>query len=243
MRSHLIGKFLQIALGVAGLSPTIITGGQQPSYSAARLGRWEVLGPGGGGAQFNPTISRIDPNLVLVSCDMTGSYISVDGGDSWRMFNLRGVVRFFVLDPVNSNIIYAATQGLYRSNDKGKSWNLAYPAQEDVSKVVIAGDHAEEQIVTRDGVRTVIEALADGGVLMGLPRDIALRLGAQTVLGAATMVLRTGMHPAQLRDQVASPGGTTIAGLEALEDAGLRAALIGAVRAAAERSGELGGPG
>jgi pyrroline-5-carboxylate reductase len=92
-------------------------------------------------------------------------------------------------------------------------------------------------------VYTVIEALADGGVLMGLPRDIALRLAAQTVQGAAAMVLQTGMHPAQLRDQVASPGGTTIAGLEALEDAGLRAALIGAVRAATERSGELGGPG
>jgi len=92
-------------------------------------------------------------------------------------------------------------------------------------------------------VYTVIEALADGGVLMGLPRDIALKLSSQTVLGAAAMVLRTGMHPAQLRDQVTSPGGTTIAGLEALEEAGLRAALIGAVRAATERSGELGAAG
>ncbi|MGA3171193.1 MAG: pyrroline-5-carboxylate reductase [Chthoniobacteraceae bacterium] len=92
-------------------------------------------------------------------------------------------------------------------------------------------------------VYTVIEALADGGLLMGLPRDIALRLAAQTVHGAAAMVLETGLHPAQLRDQVTSPGGTTIAGLEALEDAGLRAALIGAVRAAAERSGELGKAG
>ena len=92
-------------------------------------------------------------------------------------------------------------------------------------------------------VYTVIEALADGGVLMGLQREVALRLASQTVLGAAAMVIETGMHPAQLRDQVTSPGGTTIAGLEALEDAGLRSALISAVRAATERSGELGKAG
>ena len=89
-------------------------------------------------------------------------------------------------------------------------------------------------------VYTVIEALADGGVLMGLPRDLALQLAAKTVAGAAEMVLQTGLHPAVLRDQVASPGGTTIAGIEALEAGGLRAALIAAVRAATERSAALG---
>lgn len=90
-------------------------------------------------------------------------------------------------------------------------------------------------------VYTFIEALADGGVLMGLPRATALRLAAQTVAGAAGMVLETGKHPAALRDEVTSPGGTTMAGLEQLEAHGLRSALIQAVRKATERSKELGG--
>jgi pyrroline-5-carboxylate reductase len=89
-------------------------------------------------------------------------------------------------------------------------------------------------------VYTVIEALADGGVQAGLPRDVASRLAAETVAGAAAMVVQTGEHPAALRDAVASPGGTTIAGLAALESAGVRSALMSAVMAAAQRSRELG---
>lgn len=89
-------------------------------------------------------------------------------------------------------------------------------------------------------VYVMIEALSDGGVNMGLPRDVATTLAAQTVLGAAQMVLTTNQHPGVLKDQVASPGGTTIAGLQALEEHGLRAALMAAVEAATLRSIELG---
>ena len=89
-------------------------------------------------------------------------------------------------------------------------------------------------------VYTIIEALSDGGVRMGLPRTVATALATQTVRGAAEMVAVTGEHTGVLRDRVTSPGGTTIAGIEVLESAGLRAALITAVEAATRRSVELG---
>ena len=86
----------------------------------------------------------------------------------------------------------------------------------------------------------VVDALADGGVLMGLPRDIALKLAAQTMLGSAKTVLETGKHPEDLKDSVCSPGGTTIEGVKVLEDYGMRAAFISAVQASAEKSKEMG---
>lgn len=85
-----------------------------------------------------------------------------------------------------------------------------------------------------------IEALSDGGVAAGLPRDTATRLAAQTVLGAAKMVIETGQHPGALKDQVTSPGGTTIEGLHELEKGKLRATVMSAVRAATEKSRKLG---
>jgi len=85
-----------------------------------------------------------------------------------------------------------------------------------------------------------IEGLSDGGVAAGLPRDVATRLAAQTVLGSAKMVLETGLHPGALKDMVTSPGGTTIEGLHELEKGKVRGTLISAVRAATEKSKKLG---
>lgn len=89
-------------------------------------------------------------------------------------------------------------------------------------------------------VALLIESLADGGVASGLPRQVALQLAIQTVLGTATLLQQEQLHPAQLKDRVTSPGGTTIAGVAELEAAGFRSAVIKAVQAATARSKELG---
>lgn len=117
-------------------------------------------------------------------------------------------------------------------------------ALEAVGIAVEVADKAMDAVTGLSGsgpalVCVVIEALADGGVLAGLPRALAQRLAAQTVLGTAKLVLETGLHPAELKDQVASPGGTTIAALQVLEQSGVRGALMTAVKRAADRSREL----
>lgn len=86
----------------------------------------------------------------------------------------------------------------------------------------------------------MIEALSDGGVAAGLPREVSTQLAAQTLMGAARMVLETGMHPGALKDMVTSPGGTTIEGIHELEKGGVRASLMNAVRSASEKSRKLG---
>lgn len=114
-----------------------------------------------------------------------------------------------------------------------------------VGRVVVLEEDALDAVTGLSGsgpayVAIVIESLADGGVKMGLDRTTAMILAAQTVLGSAKLILETGAHPGQLKDMVASPGGTTIAGISALEEGGVRRTFISAVERATQRSRELG---
>jgi pyrroline-5-carboxylate reductase len=118
-----------------------------------------------------------------------------------------------------------------------------------VGRVVVLGEELMDAVTGLSGsgpayVAVVIESLADGGVRMGLDRLTAMTLATQTVLGAAKLLLETGLHPGALKDMVSSPGGTSIAGIAALEEGGLRTTFIKAVERATQRSRELGrGPG
>jgi len=126
----------------------------------SRPGDFKIIGPGGGGAMFHPTISPHDPNTVLVSCDMTGSYITHDAGKSWRMFNLRGVVQFFVFDPLDRKVIYAQSNGLWRSRDEGETWGLIYPRPSSVKSIKLSSDHADEELIAEPNPLGTITAMA-----------------------------------------------------------------------------------
>jgi len=119
-----------------------------------------IVGPGGGGAMFHVTINPRDPNEVLLSCDMTGAYISHDAGHHWRMFSLRGTVRFFAFDPVTPHTVYAATNVLWRSTNDGATWRLLWPRPSTVKAIDMDSDHADETVIAKPNRIGQIVALA-----------------------------------------------------------------------------------
>lgn len=159
---------------------------------------------------------------------------------------LNGTVRIVRAMPNTPSIIREGVTAL--AYGEGLSDTDAATARalfEPIGKVVVTGERAMDAVTGLSGsgpayIFVMIEALADGGVLMGLPRQTAQVMAAQTVAGAAQLLLTSREHPGVLKDRVASPEGTTIAGLHALEQGRFRAALVSAVEAAARRSAELG---
>ncbi len=121
---------------------------------------WKKIGAGGGGAMFSPAISPHNSNYAYVACDMTGSYVTYNGGESWRMFSLKGPVSYFVFDPLDSNIVYANSIALFRSADHGNTWKIIYPAPAEINGILSKGDHGEESVVTNDSTRRNVLALA-----------------------------------------------------------------------------------
>jgi len=128
--------------------------------STAYSQEFTVVGPGGGGAMFHATISPHNPDEVLVACDMTGSYITHDGGKSWRMINLRGPVLFFAFDPVQPRTLYAGNQALWRSTDDGESWKVVWPLSSSIRDIKMSSDHSDETIVSDQNAMGEVVALA-----------------------------------------------------------------------------------
>jgi photosystem II stability/assembly factor-like uncharacterized protein len=121
---------------------------------------WGFVGNGGGGAMFNPAVSPHNVDYAYVACDMSGSYVTYNGGLSWRMFSLRGPVRYFVFDQVDTNTVYANSIALFRSSDRGNTWDIVYPGPAEIKGFVARGDHAEEIIITNDSTHRHVLALA-----------------------------------------------------------------------------------
>jgi photosystem II stability/assembly factor-like uncharacterized protein len=97
--------------------------------SPTRAGGWRILGPGGGGSLYHPTISPHDSRTALVACDMTGAYLTHDGGAIWRIVNLGATIQFFVFDPLDPKVIYAGAGGVFRSVDSGATWQRFFPRE------------------------------------------------------------------------------------------------------------------
>jgi photosystem II stability/assembly factor-like uncharacterized protein len=154
-------KFLQLILAsgaiLAGCTTNTTAGAnmqtqQDPTATplADKKPTWRILGPGGGGALYIPTIQPGSPDTALVACDMTGAYRTQDGGQHWTEINLKAVVRTFAFDRAHPETVYAGATGLYRSIDSGQHWDLLFPSPEAVTAELFQGDHADHHYTSND---------------------------------------------------------------------------------------------
>ena len=136
---------------VAALAAFVLAAELGPTRPA-RLDAWRVIGPGGGGTMRRPAISPHDPKTVVLGCDMTGAYVTGDGGASWRMINFGSVPTAFAFDRRSRRPLYAGAEAVYRSDDAGRSWRMVLPdpAKNTVAKAI--GDHGDRVLFTDDPV-------------------------------------------------------------------------------------------
>ena len=128
----------------------IFLGCQQKEEQAIVSPQWELIGPGGGGATFIPTFSYSNEDQFIVRCDMTGAYLTKDGGTSYDQINFPNGSTSFAYDPLDSNTLYIGSATLNRSIDGGRSWDRIFPASEDITHEIFSGDHANYHIETKE---------------------------------------------------------------------------------------------
>ncbi|OGL16897.1 MAG: pyrroline-5-carboxylate reductase, partial [Candidatus Rokubacteria bacterium RIFCSPLOWO2_12_FULL_71_19] len=200
-------------------------------------------------------VLAVKPQIMAAVCaeitpavDRSKLIISLAAGVSTTTLRqqLPHVERLIRVMPNTPALVLEAVTAIARADGlEGGDLETAQELFGAVGRVVVLDEEALDAVTGLSGsgpayVAIVIESLADGGVKMGLDRATAMTLAAQTVLGSAKLILETGTHPGQLKDMVASPGGTTIAGIAALEEGGVRRTFISAVERATLRSRELG---
>lgn len=152
---------LAACLGSDRASAQRETGSAAPITRPQRLDAWTIVGPGGGGTFYNPAISPFDPDLVVATSDMTDSFLTENGGRTWREFNLRTIAQF-VFDRKLANRILAFTAGggSFYSDDRGHTWRMFYPEPSSVEHIWYIDDEGEPGITTRDGFSYGMTALA-----------------------------------------------------------------------------------
>lgn len=218
---------------------------EHPDVQIGELG--EVVG------ESTMILLAVKPNIVPIVAKQKGRFwngklvVSIAAGVSVaQLSNLFGHKRVVRVMPNTPCMVGAGASAFCCGEDvteDDKAW-----IQTMLDSVGLAVEIQESQMDAVTGlsgsgpayVCMMIEGMADGGVRAGLPRPLAMQLAAQTVLGTAKMISETGRHPGELKDAVASPGGTTIAAIAVLEQCGIRGALLEAVVASANRSRELG---
>ncbi len=165
---------------------------------------WTIVGFGGGGAMFHPTVSPHDPDFMFVSCDMSQSFVSYNGGSSWRMFNLRGMVDFYTFDPLDPNTVYASSIGLFRSKDKGNTWSIIYPDLNDITGIGTTGDEADQFLITKDNSERNVLALAVD------PGNSKLLYAAFAVNGETALYLSEDAGSHWMKDHILEDGAGKI---------------------------------